>query len=151
LCDASRALKLMNMRSLFMALTLIKVQGDRLHCSVAGMPPILIYRAAEKRVEEVPLRGAPLGAVSNYAYHQAEIRLAPNDVALLMSDGLPERFNPASELFEYERTKEALVAHASATPRAIVDGLLRASEEWASGRPLDDDLTLVVLKRKAAG
>jgi phosphoserine phosphatase RsbU/P len=149
--DASRALKLMNLRSLFMALTLIKVQGDRLHCSVAGMPPILIYRAAANAVEEIPLRGAPLGALSNYAYHQAEIILAPNDVVLLMSDGLPERFNPASELFEYERTKEALSAHAAASPRAIVDGLLRMSDEWAKGRPLDDDLTLVVLKRKAAG
>jgi sigma-B regulation protein RsbU (phosphoserine phosphatase) len=147
--DASRALKLMNLRSLFMALTLVKVQGDRLHCSVAGMPPILIYRASTQTVEELPLRGVPLGALSNYAYHQAEITLAPNDVVLLMSDGLPERFNPASELFEYERTKEALSAHACAAPRAIVDGLLKASDDWARGRPLDDDLTLVVLKRKA--
>jgi phosphoserine phosphatase RsbU/P len=149
--DASRALKLMNLRSLFMALTLVKVQGDRLYCSVAGMPPILIYRATTQTVEELPLRGAPLGAMSNYAYHQAEITLAPNDVVLLMSDGLPERFNPASELFEYERTKEELSAHACAGPRAIVDGLLRASDEWAKGRPLDDDLTLVVLKRKVVG
>jgi phosphoserine phosphatase RsbU/P len=148
--DASRALKLMNLRSLFMALTLVKVQGDRLHCSVAGMPPILIYRAAAQTVEELPLRGAPLGGLSNYAYHHAEITLAPNDVVLLMSDGLPERFNPASELFEYERTKEALSAHAYAAPRAIVEGLLRTSDEWAEGRPLADDLTLVVLKRKAA-
>src|SRR5262245_41972093 len=148
--DASRALKLMNLPSLFMALTLVRVQGNRLHCSVAGMPPILIYRAITKTVEEVPLRGAPLGALSNYDYHQAEITLAPNDVVLLMSDGLPERFNPASELFEYERTKEALSNHAYAAPRAIVEGLLRTSEEWARGRPLNDDLTLVVLKRKAA-
>lgn len=148
--DASRALKLMNLRSLFMALTLIKVQGDRLHCSVAGMPPILIYRAADRLVEEVPLRGAPLGAVARYAYHQVEITLAPDDVVLLMSDGLPERFNPASELFEYERTKEALSAHAHAAPRTIVDCLLKTSDEWAGGRPLNDDLTLVVLKRKAS-
>ncbi|MBO0798836.1 MAG: SpoIIE family protein phosphatase, partial [Blastocatellia bacterium] len=147
--DASRALKQMNLRSLFMALTLVKVRGDRLYCSVAGMPPILIYRAAEGSVEEVPLRGAPLGAVSRYAYHQAEIRLAPDDVVLLMSDGLPERFNPASELFEYERTKEALSASACASPCEILDSLLRASDEWAAGRPLNDDLTLVVLKRKA--
>jgi serine phosphatase RsbU (regulator of sigma subunit) len=149
--DASRALKLMNMRSLFMALTLVKVQGDRLHCSVAGMPPILIYRAATQTIEELPLRGAPLGGMSSYVYRQAEITLAPEDVVLLMSDGLPERFNPASELFEYERTKEALSAHAHATPSAIVEGLLKTSEDWAEGSPLNDDLTLVVLKRKAVG
>jgi phosphoserine phosphatase RsbU/P len=97
----------------------------------------------------LPLRGAPLGGLSSYDYRQAEITLAPNDVVLLMSDGLPERFNPASELFEYERTKDALSAHAHAAPHAIAEGLLKLSEEWAKGRPLDDDLTLVVLKRKA--
>src|SRR5215510_10661615 len=42
LSQTSRALKQMNMRSLFMALTLVKLKGDHLQCSVAGMPPILI-------------------------------------------------------------------------------------------------------------
>lgn len=147
--DASRALKQMNLRSMFMALTLVKVEGDRLHCCVAGMPPILIYRAATDSLEELPLRGAPLGGISGYVYRQAEIRLAANDVILLMSDGLPERFNPAQEMFDYERTKAAFVRLAHAAPHAIAAGLLKASEEWAEGRPLDDDLTLVVLKRKA--
>ena len=96
--DASRALKQMNLRSLFMALTLVKVQGNRLHCGSAGMPPILVYRAATQTIEELPLRGVPLGGFSTCAYREAEITLAPEDVVLLMSDGLPERFNPASEL-----------------------------------------------------
>lgn len=148
--DASRALKQMNLRSLFMALTLVKVQGERLQCCVAGMPPILIYRAATDALEELPLRGAPLGGIANYRYREAEITLAPNDVMLLMSDGLPERFNPADEMFEYDRTKAAFASLAHATPHAIIQGLLKTSEDWAEGRPLDDDLTLVVLKRKAA-
>src|SRR5574341_1607668 len=131
LSDASRALKQMNLRSLFMALTLVKVQGNRLHCGSAGMPPILVYRAVTQSIEELPLRGAPLGGLSNYDYRQAEIMLAPGDVVLLMSDGLPERFNPASELFEYERAKDALRAHAHAAPRAIAEGLLKMSDEWA--------------------
>lgn len=146
--DASRALKSMNLRSLFMALTLVKVEGERLQCCVAGMPPILIYRAATATIEELALRGAPLGGLSNYAYREAEIALAPNDVMLLMSDGLPERFNPDDEMFDYERTQAAFSQLAHATPRAIAEGLFQASEQWAQGRPLDDDLTLVVLKRQ---
>lgn len=147
--DASRALKQMNLRSLFMALTLVKVKGERLHCSVAGMPPILIYRADTQEIEELSLRGAPLGGMTHYNYREAEIALAANDVMLLMSDGLTERFNPDDEMFDYERTKAAFRQFAHATPHAIADGLLQASEAWAQGRPLDDDLTLVVLKRKA--
>ena len=147
--DASRALKQMNLRSLFMALTLVKVKGERLHCSVAGMPPILIYRAATQDIEELSLRGAPLGGMTHYNYREAEITLAANDVLLLMSDGLTERFNPDDEMFDYERTKAAFIQLAQAHPHAIAEGLLQASEEWSRGRPLDDDLTLVVLKRKA--
>ena len=147
--DASRALKQMNLRSLFMALTLVKVKGERLHCSVAGMPPILIYRAATQDIEELALRGAPLGGMTHYNYREAEITLDTNDVMLLMSDGLTERFNPDDEMFDYERTKTAFIQLAHATPHAIAEGLLQASEAWAQGRPLDDDLTLVVLKRKA--
>jgi serine phosphatase RsbU (regulator of sigma subunit) len=147
--DASRALKQMNLRSLFMALTLVKVKGERLHCSVAGMPPILIYRADTQDIEELSLRGAPLGGMTHYNYREAEITLDTNDVMLLMSDGLTERFNLDDEMFDYERTKATFIQFAHATPHAIAEGLLQASETWAQGRPLDDDLTLVVLKRKA--
>src|SRR5262249_61122280 len=85
----------MNLRSLFMALTLVKLNGDHLQCSVAGMPPILIYRAATQTIEEIPLHGAPLGGLSSYDYRQAELTLAVNDTVLLLSDGLPERVNAA--------------------------------------------------------
>src|SRR5262249_58097034 len=66
LAQTSRALKQMNLRSLFMALTLVKLNGDHLQCAVAGMPPILIYRAETQTIEEIPLRGAPLGGLSSY-------------------------------------------------------------------------------------
>jgi serine phosphatase RsbU (regulator of sigma subunit) len=149
--QASRALKGMNLRSLFMALTLIKLNGERLQCGVAGMPPILIYRAATQTIEEIPLRGAPLGGLSSYDYRQAELTLAVNDTLLLLSDGLPERFNASGEMFGYESIKKLLLAHASAPPQIIVERLLQAGDEWAAGKPADDDMTFVALRRKAAG
>src|SRR5215475_5421627 len=149
--QASRALKQMNLRSLFMALTLVKLKGDRLQCGVAGMPPILIYRAATGTIEEVPLRGAPLGGLSSYDYRRAELTLALNDTLLLLSDGLPERFNAAGAMFGYEAIKELLLAHASAPPQMIVERLLQAGDEWAAGNPAGDDMTFVALRRKAAG
>src|SRR5215510_2539981 len=149
--QASRALKQMNLRSLFMALTLVKLKGDRLQCGVAGMPPILIYRAATGTIEEVPLRGAPLGGLSSYDYRRADLTLALNDTLLLLSDGLPERFNAAGAMFGYEAIKELLLAHASAPPQMIVERLLQAGDEWAAGNPAGDDMTFVALRRKAAG
>jgi serine phosphatase RsbU (regulator of sigma subunit) len=148
--QTSRALKRMNLRSLFMAMTLVRLKGNRLQCSVAGMPPIMIYRAATRAIEEVPLHGAPLGGLSNYSYRQAETFLAAGDIVLLLSDGLPERFNDAGEMFSYERSKESLLANAHTKPQAVIDGLLRTSEDWAAGKVADDDMTFVVLKMKEA-
>ena len=151
LAQTSRALKQMNLRSLFMALTLVKLNGDHMQCSVAGMPPILIYRAATQTIEEIPLHGAPLGGLSSYDYRQVELTLAVNDTVLLLSDGLPERFNAAGEMFGYERMQELLLAHASAAPQIILERLLQASDEWAAGKLADDDMTFVALRRTATG
>ena len=149
LTQTSRALKRMNMRSLFMAMTVVRLSQNRLECSVAGMPPIMIYRAATNTIEELPLHGAPLGGLTHYVYRQAETVLSPNDVVLLMSDGLPERFDEAREMFGYERTREAFLNLSHHEPKALIEKLLQASETWSGGKPADDDMTFVALKMKA--
>jgi sigma-B regulation protein RsbU (phosphoserine phosphatase) len=148
LSQTSLALKRMNLRSLFMAMTLVRLKGYHLQCSVAGMPPILIYRAAAQTVEEIPLRGAPLGGLTDYAYRQAETILSVGDVVLLLSDGLPERFNAAGEMFGYDRSKESLLANAHSAPQAVIDRLLQTGDDWAAGKAADDDMTFVALKMK---
>src|SRR5262249_25593814 len=51
----SRALKRMNLRSSFMALTIVKVKDYQLTLGSAGMPPVLIYHAGQGVVEEISL------------------------------------------------------------------------------------------------
>ena len=109
--QSSRVLKEMNLRALFMALTMAKLIGYRLRLVGAGMPPAFVYRALTNEVEAVNLHGLPLGSMSNYLYREQEITLDPGDVVLLMSDGFPERFNPANEMLEYELAHEILAAH----------------------------------------
>jgi serine phosphatase RsbU (regulator of sigma subunit) len=145
---SSRVLKEMNLRSLFMGLTMIKLNGRRMRISSAGMPPALIYRAETGSVEEVIIKAMPLGSVTGYAYRERELTLGCGDVVVLMSDGLPERFNRAGEMFDYSRTKESLTEAAALAPREIIERLVDAGEAWADGRPQDDDITFVALKVK---
>jgi serine phosphatase RsbU (regulator of sigma subunit) len=146
--QSSRVLKEMNLRSLFMGLTMIKLNGRRMKISAAGMPPALIYRAETGLVEEVMIKAMPLGSVTGYPYRERELTLGCGDVVVLMSDGLPERFNHAGEMFDYSRTMDALVETAGRSPREIIECLAGAGENWANGRPQDDDVTFVVLKVK---
>ncbi|NOT60310.1 MAG: SpoIIE family protein phosphatase, partial [Acidobacteria bacterium] len=113
----SRTLKRMNLRGLFMAMTMVKLKGRQLSVCIAGMPPVLIYRAATNEVEELVLKAVPLGSLTRYQYRQEELTLATNDVVLLMSDGLPERFNAQGEMLDYAATKRAFAeAAAQAAP-----------------------------------
>lgn len=147
--DASRALKGMNLRGLFMAMTMAKVAGHELRLSAAGMPPILLYHARTQTVEELLIVGVPLGSLSNYHYRSHALQLEAGDVVLLMSDGFPERFNAAGEMLGYAPAKEALRATAAASAQAIIEQLITVGEVWAAGHPQDDDVTFVVLKIKA--
>ena len=115
----------------------------------AGMPPVLIYRAETGLVEEVMIKAMPLGSVSGYPYRERELTLGSGDVVVLMSDGLPERFNYDGEMFDYWRTMKTLSESAARSSREIIEGLVSAGEAWAEGRPQDDDVTFVVLKVKS--
>jgi len=145
---SSRVLKKMNLRSLFMGLTIARLNGRRLRISAAGMPPALIYRAKDGTVEEALIKAMPLGSVSGYPYREHELTLSCGDVVVLMSDGLPERFNQDGEMFDYFRAKRSLAESAARSPREIIEHLVQAGDDWANNRPQDDDITFVVLKVK---
>jgi len=144
--QSSIALKRMNLRSMFMAMTLVRYRDGRVMLGAAGMPHALIYSAATRQVREAAINGLPLGALTSFPYRQIEFQLERGDVLLLLSDGLPERFNTEGEMLDYERVREAFAGLAAGTPGEIIQGLVRLGDEWARGRPPDDDMTFVVLK-----
>jgi serine phosphatase RsbU (regulator of sigma subunit) len=142
----SQTLKQMNLRGLFMAMTIAKVKGHRLTISIAGMPPAWIYRASCQQIEEVALKQLPLGGVTKYAYQQNEYELASGDVVVLLSDGLPERFNEQGVMLEDEAVQSFITAHPHLSAQDLINGLVKLGDDWGSARPQDDDVTLVVLK-----
>lgn len=144
----SKSLKEMNLPRMGMAMTLFRAKGSSCIVSSAGMPPVMIYRAASGDVEEIEVAGFPLGVSASATYREESFELSPDDVVLMMSDGLPERLNPQDEYFDYDRTKALFGKAATGTPEEICEALLQGGEEWAEGRPQDDDITLVVLKAR---
>ncbi|MFN7930197.1 MAG: SpoIIE family protein phosphatase [Blastocatellia bacterium] len=146
----TRTLKRMNLRGLFMALTVAKINHHQLVLSAAGMPPVLLYRAAEHRVEEIFLKALPLGGVANYRYQQLMFELSAGDVVVLMSDGLPERFNDANEMLGDEPIQALLMQVGNQTAEEIIAALIQAGDDWAGARAQDDDVTFVVVKVKEA-
>jgi sigma-B regulation protein RsbU (phosphoserine phosphatase) len=144
--ECSRTLRQMRLGNLYMAMMLVKIRDGKLTASAAGMPPVLIYRASDGRVDELEIKGMPLGAVESYPYQTIETRLEPGDAVLLMSDGLPELFNESDEEFGYARVKQAFLQSAELTPDEIADSLFAEADRWRGSRKQSDDMTFVALK-----
>jgi serine phosphatase RsbU (regulator of sigma subunit) len=145
---STRALKRMNLRKLAMALTLARYDSGTLHISSAGMPPVMIHRGGTGAVDQVELPGMPLGSLADFPYGERSVSIEPGDTVLFMSDGFPERLNLRDEMLGYENAAEAFRQAAGRSPAEVVEALNEVAERWAAGRPLDDDLTFVVVKRR---
>jgi serine phosphatase RsbU (regulator of sigma subunit) len=142
-------LKDMRMGNIYMAMMLVRINENSLTTSAAGMPPILIYRGKSNQVEELVVKGMPLGAHRNFEYEQQATRLAPVDTILLMTDGLSELFNKKKEMLDYEHIKEGLKESAAKPAKEIISDLIRMGETWREGEAQADDYTIIVIKVKA--
>jgi serine phosphatase RsbU (regulator of sigma subunit) len=144
----THSIKRLNLRSMFVSMVLMRIKQNNVVLASAGMPYPIIYRAATGTVEEVILKGMPLGAFTNFPYEQKELQLSAGDVIILMSDGFPELFNDKQETLDSTRVKECIQEIGNKTPQEIIDHLVTAGEAWSCGRPQDDDMTFMVLKMK---
>lgn len=114
----------------------------------AGMPAALVYRSATKCVESFPLKGMPLGSPHRYAYKKQSVALAPGDSMVLMSDGFPELFNFESDILGYDRVISIFEQAGNLSPDKVIEHFSETADAWAKGRPQEDDMTFIVMKRK---
>ncbi len=132
--EITRCIKYMNMHMLSMCLSILKIQGNKMQISAAGMPPALLYRSKTKTIEEFVLKGMPLGAVQDFPYELRQTEIYPGDTILLMSDGLPEMFNKDKELFGYDKVIETYQRAADKNPEEIIIELKNAGSDWSQYR-----------------
>ena len=146
--EFTRVIKEMKMHAMSMCLSLLKIKGNQLEMSSAGMPHALLFRKNEKIIEEIALKGMPLGAVIDFPYKTQSRELFAGDTLLLLSDGLPELFNKGKDMFGYERVTTEYIKVAEKTSEEIIEHMKSAGSDWVDGDEPDDDITFVVLKMK---
>jgi sigma-B regulation protein RsbU (phosphoserine phosphatase) len=121
--------------------------SGRLDFLIAGHP-FPIVRRAGGTVEELGSGGLPLGLRRKADLQPLSVTLAPDDVLLLYTDGLPEAVDgPDGEAFGFDRLRRLLATAGS--PAVLHDRILIDFDRHVANEPLADDLTLVVLARLA--
>jgi len=146
--EISRVIKGMKFHQLSMCLMLLKIKGNELSVSSAAMPPALIYRRKNQAIEEIFMKGMPLGAMNDFPYSLKESHLEKGDTVLLLTDGLPELKNESNEMYGYDKTKTEFHSVGEKEPEEIVDHLKNSASQWVNGKEPDDDVTFVVIKVK---
>jgi sigma-B regulation protein RsbU (phosphoserine phosphatase) len=112
-------------------------------------PPLIVHAAGT--VENLSAGGLPLGIRADADYREGRTQLQPSDVLVIYSDGVSEAVNPQGEEFGTDRLYEVVSHNLSASAAGIRDRIEAALTKWAQGTPAADDITLVIVKRQAAG
>ncbi len=93
----------------------------------------------------------PLGVRADVDVRVRASKLAPGDAVFMYSDGLVEATaENDDEAFGFERLEDSLRRHAAKPPAAMRDAVLEDVREFTGKKPLDDDLTVLVLRLPAA-
>ena len=126
---------------------LLDPASGRLEFSLAGHPPPLLLRVRGDVLEELPMRGGPpLGRFGESAFEAGVEALLPGDTLVLFTDGLTEAMGPNRELFGDDQLRQALRGAGSLPLAGLRDRVLARLAAHTAGAPLEDDLTLLMLR-----
>lgn len=78
----------------------------------------------------------PLGVIREIQYSETTVRISPESVVTLVSDGVVEAMNSRRELFGFDRTREISTSSAGK--------IVEAAHAWGQS----DDITVVTIRKK---
>lgn len=119
--------------------------------SNAGHLSPLLCRPGEE-IQELVHINFPLGIrPKKVRYTTMEMVLKPGQSLFFFTDGLMEGFNQNSEQFGFKAILRALKQESLAPPEKTLERLLETFRAFTGTDELDDDLTMMILRRKDVG
>lgn len=115
----------------------------------AGHNPPLVGRA-DGSVEELDSGGFPLGIMPGAEFELGKIKLQEGEAVIVFSDGVSEAENTAGEEFGIERLSSVVKKHIDRSASGLRDKIESALSAFTGTAPANDDITLVIVKRKQA-
>jgi sigma-B regulation protein RsbU (phosphoserine phosphatase) len=115
----------------------------------AGHPSPLLLRGGE--VAEPFSEGSfPVGLIPEANYVATRLQLLPEDTLVLFSDGVTEAMGPGESLFGVSRLRDTLAGQHQAPLEHLQKRVLQSVEDFACGASQADDITLLLLRYRAA-
>jgi sigma-B regulation protein RsbU (phosphoserine phosphatase) len=114
------------------------------YTNAGHLPPALIRDGQSSRFD---VNGTIVGCFPQVAYEESSVRLEPGDLVLGFTDGISELENAFGEMFGEDRLIELVAKNAHLSEQKIIDLIVEAAREWCGSHEMQDDLTLLVVRR----
>jgi len=115
----------------------------------AGHNPPLVLRKGLNACIELDAEGLILGINKAVTFEEKSIRLEPEDILLLYTDGVTEATSEQGELFGTERLCGIISRLRESHPEEIINRILYEINQFCGSRPVEDDISIVVMKVEA--
>lgn len=112
----------------------------------AGHNRPLLFRKAEFACNELDAEGLIIGVLKTVNFEEKVIPMMEGDILLLYTDGITEAQNADGEFFGIGRLCEIIEKNHTEQPQWIIDSILESVTSFCLSQPIQDDMSLVVLK-----
>jgi len=133
----------------------LEASGNIAYVNGGHCPPLLITPKDE--VFELKVCGPVLGPLPDAVYNRGYLTLAPGEILVLFTDGVTERHDPdqgtdTDDIAEFGRDRlvQTVLAQREQSAAAITAEIMKQVREFGNRAPLDDDVTVMVIKRLPA-
>lgn len=111
-----------------------------------GHEPLLIRRCSGE-VEQVCVTGRVLGVMGGFTYPEMQLELAPEDLVVMVTDGITEARNRNGEFLGIEGVCDCLSSPDMKSPSNVVAAILSHAKDFTGGT-LRDDAAILCLALK---
>ena len=127
---------------------ILNAQGELVYINAGHLSP-LVLRDGEV-IELVTQGSFPVGLLPEADFTATTVNLQHGDTLVLYSDGVTEAMDPAEELFGMPRLREAVSGKHDASLEQLQKSVLTSVENFTRGASQNDDITLVLIRYRAA-
>lgn len=129
---------------------ILETHTGRFTYANGGHPPgyLVSLKRGRESLERLTRTGMALGVSEETSWKQKQVRIEPGDALVLYTDGITESTNPAGQPYGEDRLLEVLLAKAISPAARIRDAILEELHRYVGNRPRQDDIALLVIKRK---
>ena len=110
-----------------------------------GMPYPYLVRQGD--IFQLTVPGVPLGLLEDSRYEPIPVRLEKGDMLVLASDGATDAVNAEGKMYDEVRLRDSLRRHCARETPGFLQGVYRDIEEYVGRAELQDDITLVAVRR----